>query len=134
MCPVLAQAGLLVLDLDRSTLEVEMRKLAWMACLAALGLGAMGTTGCARFGAYCTDAMDCERGNDNDIDACDVALTADADRADNWGCTEEFDELFDCMEAEAFCDGNDQWTTVSGTSDRCDTERRHYNECCGSFC
>jgi hypothetical protein len=134
MCLTLASTRRLVLDSDRSTIEVVMKKLAWIAALAFLGLGAMGTTGCARFGSYCTDAMDCVRGNDNDFDACEIQMKADAERADNWGCTEEFDELFDCMEAEAYCDGNDNWTTATGSGDRCESERRHHNECCGSFC
>ena len=134
MCPALASAGLLVLDSRRSTIEVVMRKLAWIAALACLGLGAMGATGCARFAGYCTDAMDCERGNDNDYDACEIALKADADRADNWGCSDEFDALFDCEENESYCDGHDQWTTATAGGDRCDIERRHYNDCCGSYC
>jgi hypothetical protein len=133
-CRALAPTGLLVLDLERSTFEVVMRKLAWIACLGAIGLGAMGATGCARFGAYCDEMMACEHGNDNDFDACEIELKADADRADNWGCTDEFDDLFLCLEEEAYCDGNDHWTTSSGTNDRCDGERRHYDDCCGSWC
>jgi hypothetical protein len=111
-----------------------MRKLAWAASLLVLGLWAIGTTGCARFGSYCTDAMDCRRGNDNDIAACEVSLNADVDRTDEWGCTEEFDLWFDCAEAEAYCDAANNWTTGDGINDRCESERSHLNDCCGDFC
>jgi hypothetical protein len=111
-----------------------MRKLAWVASLLALGLGAMGATGCTRFGSFCTDEMDCRGGNDNDIAACEVELNADVDRTDEWGCTAEFDELFTCREAEAYCDANNNWTTGDGTNDRCDVERNHLNDCCRDFC
>ena len=106
-----------------------MKKLAWFASLAFLGLSVMGVTGCARFGSYCTDAMDCEHGNDNDYNACEVQQKAEADRADNWGCTDEFDALFDCTEAESFCNGDRHWTTVNSNGDRCEDESRHYDNC-----
>jgi hypothetical protein len=123
-----------MLDFHGSIIEVAMKKLAWFASLAVLGLGAMGVTGCARFASYCSDAMDCEWGNDHDYDACEIQLKADADRADNWGCTGVFDDLFACEEQESYCDGNRHWTTGDGNADRCNIEQERYSDCCHGHC
>jgi hypothetical protein len=95
---------------------------AWVG--AALLLASVGFGGCSPYSTYCVDAMDCEGGNDNDIDACEISLKAEADHADVWGCTDDWDRYWECIEAEAHCD-NDNWTS----DDHCNNEGSDLNDC-----
>lgn len=94
---------------------------AWVG--AAL-LCAFGGVGCSPYGTYCADKMDCEGGNDNDIEACEIQMSADADTADVWDCGDDWDFYLECLEAESHCD-NDNWTTDTD----CDDERHDLNVC-----
>jgi hypothetical protein len=94
---------------------------AMLACLAVL----LGGAGCNPYGAYCEDRMYCLRGNDLDVEACTIDLEAEEDRADLWGCLDEWEALQDCREEFSVCDPDERFTD----HDRCDVEREHYNQC-----
>lgn len=47
--------------------------------------------------------MDCVGGNDKDIDACIEATRGEEDTASAYGCSDEFDDAFDCAEENASC-------------------------------
>jgi hypothetical protein len=91
-----------------------------------LGLSALGAMGCSRYGAYCADAGDCANGNDEDIEACEIALEHDEEEADIWGCTEDWDDYFLCLEERSHCysSGNHEFYGPEGECNS-DAERLH---------
>jgi hypothetical protein len=97
-----------------------------------LGLGLVGLmsglTACNRFGDYCQAMMDCERGNDKDVDACVAQAKTAADDASMWDCDKWFDALFDCLEASSTCN-NRQY---GDHDDRCKGESEDYAACIGN--
>ena len=80
---------------------------------------------CDRYGAYCEEMMDCEGGNEMDVDACIAEAEEAEEHASLWDCDEWFDLLFECIEAESDCD-NDHYG-VDG--DNCDSEQEDYSSC-----
>ncbi len=99
-----------------------MGGMAWLILGASVALSA---PACQSFNAYCTEKVDCENGNDLDIDACEVAAQRAADRASIFGCSTEFNALQDCVEFEASCDKNDLYTV----DDNCNEESADFNYC-----
>ena len=104
-----------------------MKRWTWTSSLALLGLGA-GAMGCAGYGTFCEDEMDCRGGNDNDVEACVVLLDAESDHAGVHECTDQWDELFACMEEESHCEDR-HWTTLYGNDDACHPESEDYDAC-----
>jgi hypothetical protein len=101
-----------------------MKRVAWVifgAWVASVSLAA----GCRSFGDFCTEKMDCEGGNDADIEACEVGQFATADTADLYGCGGLFDEYWACAETEFECE-NDSYF-IDGNA--CEDEARDYNGC-----
>ena len=94
-----------------------------------LGLVYLGVVAqsCLSFDAYCDEVVDCEDGNEADMEACVVANEAAEDRASLYGCTDEFEIFFECLEAEAKCE-DDRYTL---TGNDCDDESREYQSCLG---
>ncbi len=69
----------------------------------ALLLGAT-LLGCgSRFEAYCEDRNDCLDGNDEDKQACIESNEGSADAIGAYGCEEEYDEVFECIEDKSDC-------------------------------
>ncbi len=80
---------------------------------------------CDRFGTYCEEMMDCEGGNDADVEACVAQAEETEEHASLWDCDEWFDAYFECVEVESDCD-NDRYN-VDG--DNCDDESQDYSSC-----
>ena len=72
--------------------------------------------------------MDCMGGNDADIDACEITLSASRDYAGEKGCAEWWDNYYDCITDQSSCT-NDVYTI--GTGD-CEDEQLDCSSCgCG---
>ena len=63
---------------------------------------------------YCSDLVQCERGNEYDEDACIEALEANQDIADVYGCQTEYDNLLTCRSANALCVPASSLASVDG--------------------
>jgi hypothetical protein len=93
--------------------------------LALVALAVCGNmTGCGGYSALCVDAMDCEGGNDADVDACVVTLDYYEDRSSLEGCEPEWDELYACVNEEARC--RDRNFSADGY---CDRENERWVDC-----
>lgn len=58
---------------------------------------------CSKYSDFCEKQSDCEGGNDNDIDACVEASRGEEDVADAYDCSDEYDDLFECVDENASC-------------------------------
>ncbi len=128
---------------------MKMIPLGW--CLAALALAGCGGPDLQ---AMCEEAENCVGGNDADIDACVAESELYVDLLDDIGCSDEYSEYFDCIEAASTCHdqqlgGNCMSTSDCGgvdgvrcqngscvlksygpsDSDACDVEQRTLNRC-----
>jgi hypothetical protein len=96
------------------------------AITGTLLLGAaFAATGCGGYGSFCTDAMDCARGNDNDIEACELAFEHDEEIASIYGCDQEWDDYYLCLEERSDC--NDRVFGPDGNE--CADEAQDYGDC-----
>ncbi|MCC6522752.1 MAG: hypothetical protein IT373_08840 [Polyangiaceae bacterium] len=100
-----------------------MKKSFWIYGLAALGL-TVSAFGCNPYGSFCESQESCRGGNDKDIDACTEEIAAEADIGSAYGCDAEWDALWECAEADAYCN-NSNWTY----SDKCQSKEQSYNQC-----
>jgi hypothetical protein len=82
-------------------------------------------TSCQSFADYCAEQNDCHDGNDRDLEHCEDSQSVESDRASLYGCSDEFDALFECTEAEAECE-NDNYGVFD---DSCEDEQRDYGSC-----
>lgn len=98
------------------------RTISWMGTAGLLVAASF--VGCSPFSGYCADVMDCEGGNDYDIDACVADLDHLSSRADVWDCRDDFDFYWECLEERGHCDDH-IWTT----NDDCHDEWSDYNDC-----
>jgi len=98
---------------------------AWLSRGALFAALVVVAPGCNPYGAYCEERMDCEDGNEMDVDACVAEIEEAEEHASLWDCDEYFDLLFECMEAESDCD-NDRYG-VDG--DNCESEAEDYSSC-----
>jgi hypothetical protein len=96
--------------------------------LVALSVGLAGS--CNSYGDYCTEKMDCEGGNDADIEACIEGREGAADLASLYGCSDEFDAAEECELAESDCT-NEVYTTVDSGGDNCEDEHQDLGDCMG---
>jgi hypothetical protein len=73
--------------------------------LPSLAFAALASLGCGgpNIDAICQEQEDCFGGNEQDLEACVIGLEAIADAADEIGCGDEFDAMYECVEAEASC-------------------------------
>ena len=65
-----------------------------LVLLAALALGAL-SAGCG--GTHCSDAAECEGGNETDQEACEIQVEALYEQGEIDGCTDRIDAWQDCM-------------------------------------
>ena len=84
---------------------------------------------------YCEDLTDCAGLTSADEDACIADLKGDRDVADEYGCRDEFDDLFACIAEYGRCEYNSSggayYTTgedEDGTA-RCEAEEELYDDC-----
>jgi hypothetical protein len=90
-----------------------MERAAWIAgsvlCACVLGCGADPTDPSAeepsRAGEYCAARTDCMGGTALDVEACTVAIRANDDRAEVFGCSSEHAAWFECLVEESVCEG-----------------------------
>jgi len=102
-----------------------MPRWTYVLALGFWGLLALGS--CRSFNDYCTEKMDCEGGNDQDIDRCEVDREEEADLADEIGCSDWYDTYSECIESESSCT-NDNYGLGAGD---CDDESRDLASCVG---
>lgn len=80
-----------------------MRFLGQKLCALALLLAA----GCGGgYDAYCEEQMDCRDGNDADIEACIIEMERQEEIAYIYGCEDDWDEVYLCLEERSRCEGN----------------------------
>jgi hypothetical protein len=101
-----------------------MRWLERTLSLAVLLAASVAAGGCSRYGGFCADAMDCERGNDADLDACEIELNREEDQADTRGCAPEWDDYYACLEEASRCDNR-----VWNDRDNCKSARSNWLDC-----
>lgn len=82
---------------------------------------------CLSFDTFCEERVDCEDGNEKDVEACIVSEEADLEVADLYGCTDEFELFAECREKDATC-VNDNYILENND---CDDERIEYQSCIG---
>jgi hypothetical protein len=104
---------------ERTALAPRATARAVMSLLALASLA-----GCGGWSSFCTDRMDCLKGNDADIDACQVELDAEEDRATVAGCTDAWDAFASCAQDNYKC--KDQ---VFSDNDACKKQNDAYAEC-----
>ena len=91
---------------------------------SAVVLGALGLAGCgSRHSQHCQDRMDCENGNEKDVQACEIDEDAADDIANLEGCDKQRDEYVDCRVEEARCNQN-HWDAP-----KCEPERTRWQDC-----
>ena len=82
------------------------------------------TGGCgSRFGDYCKAAIQCEGGNDKDVDACQDSLDGCDNAANAYGCNSEANAYADCITQKSGCN-NKNYTT-----NECDNEGQALASC-----
>ena len=90
--------------------------------LAMLGAAACGPD----FEAYCDEREACLGGNEADIEACVAYYDGASDAASDLGCSDEFDEYFECASGASEC--RTQSTGMPCTTDEnCGTSMAHCN-------
>jgi hypothetical protein len=88
-------------------------------------------TGCGGYGALCVDKMDCEGGNDADVEACEIQFEYLEDYSSLHGCDPEWEDYYFCFEEQARCRDNpapstDRTFTAEGY---CDNEGLDWADC-----
>ena len=79
---------------------------------------------CSKYSDFCQKEADCEGGNDNDVDACVEASRGQEDVADAYDCSDEYDDLFDCVDENASCKSNH-----FSAGDDCDSKAEALSDC-----
>jgi hypothetical protein len=72
--------------------------------------------------------MDCLDGNDNDVAYCIADMEQDADVDDAYGCSDYFDDYFDCTESNASCH-HDANVTSWSSGGHCDSANDRLGDC-----
>lgn len=80
--------------------------------------------GCSPYPSLCEAEMDCEGGNDADIDACVVVYEAQEDVADTYDCGDFYDDYIACFDERARCSGD----SFDANND-CNSERDRWSDC-----
>ncbi len=99
------------------------RRLAGLACLAVV-LVAGPLSACDPFQEFCASSIECEGGNEADIEACTIVAEAAVERAAIYECVEELEALNECREAQSMCEDG-----LYTTADRCVDTSLTYNDC-----
>ncbi|MBW2522873.1 MAG: hypothetical protein JRI23_01795 [Deltaproteobacteria bacterium] len=96
----------------------------WVARSAFAAALVWAAGACNPYGDYCEAMMDCEGGNDADVEACIEEAEGAEEVASLWDCDEYFDELFTCVEEKSDCE-SDYYTP----GDSCQDEEEDYEAC-----
>jgi hypothetical protein len=74
---------------------------AYIVLVAVLGLT---LTACGNsYGDLCAASVQCEGGNDNDVNACSAVLDGAEQEAAAYGCGDAFSKRLDCIEKTSNC-------------------------------
>lgn len=69
---------------------------------------------CSTYDDICQQQVDCEGGNDKDVEACVEVNRGLEDVAEAYGCEDQFEAAFDCAKANSTCvenSGQKRFTT-----------------------
>ena len=83
-----------------------------------------GAAGCDPYGDYCTARIDCVGGNDQDEEVCEIQADLAEERADILGCIDDYDALFECLEENETCNG-EEWSDGG----KCASQQEAYTKC-----
>ena len=72
--------------------------------------------------------MDCEGGNEADVEACELEFEYASDQASLYGCEDYFDSLAECRDERAHCDTSDS-ENPAYTAEDCAAELQDRNSC-----
>jgi hypothetical protein len=104
----------------------DLGKRAKTTLLAAFVSAVSLLAGCGGgIGGYCEAAAECERGNDADIQACELRFDETQQVADLKNCSAEFDDYINCIEESARCN-NDEYKVTDG---QCGDENDRLEKC-----
>ena len=74
---------------------------AYIVLAAALGLT---LTACGNsYGNLCESSIQCEGGNDNDVNACIAQANGAEEEAAAYDCSDPYAKLFDCIDRTSVC-------------------------------
>lgn len=93
--------------------------------LAVAFVASLGAAGCGGTGSYCSEAAQCEGGNDLDEEACNTYFGQLEELAGLYNCSSEYDDYFGCLEEESRCN-DDRYTPNDGV---CEPERERLEDC-----
>lgn len=95
-----------------------------LACAASLVV-LCASTGCGEgYPSYCDSKINCEGGNDNDKSACVDSIEGEEEQAEDYGCGDQFDQVFTCESNGASC-VQGQYATQSN----CQGQRQALDTC-----
>ncbi|MCK5690008.1 hypothetical protein KAI87_12100 [Myxococcota bacterium] len=57
----------------------------------------------------CEATVDCEGGSGNDVEDCVAGVESDIEEAEEYGCTDEHNEILDCFVEDGYCDADDHY-------------------------
>jgi len=95
-------------------------------CVAAL-LGS--AFACTDYSGYCEEAIDCEDGNEVDVEACVVDMEEREAEAALWDCDEYFDALYECRVDNSKCKDEKYESKDSDGKEKCQDELDDLSAC-----
>jgi hypothetical protein len=110
---------------------MSMKSVVTMARAAVLGVAAVAFWGLApgcggpSIGAYCDKACECVGCNDKQRDECTDAVGDAKKKAEDDGCSDQFNDYLSCVNEELECK-NDQLN-----ADGCESEAKAFGKCSG---
>jgi hypothetical protein len=94
-----------------------------LSSAALLAFAVLIAPGCtSAVGDACQSAVNCEGGNDDDVQACIGAADGDAEVASAYSCDDAYTKYVDCKTSSGHCD-NHQW------KDNCDAQNSSLGAC-----
>lgn len=91
-----------------------------------VGVLALALTNCSStYRDYCQSQIDCEGGNDKDVDACVDTIKGLEDSAGAYDCGDQFDDYWDCFESKAVCKDK----SFSSSDDACKDKGNALTSC-----
>jgi hypothetical protein len=94
----------------------------FIVLIATLGLALNAGCGAGQTGDICAARIQCEGGNDRDVDACISRRHGDEQAAAVYDCSEAYFKYLDCVSASSTCSDNKY-------KDNCDEQKKSLNSC-----
>ena len=90
-----------------------------------LFLGPILHSGCMEdYSSYCNDIVECQGGNQDDLERCINEWESEANRASTKDCRDAFDDYFSCRASNSTC-ADQRWTD----NEQCDDADRKWRRC-----